>query len=275
MHRLAHIISLHRSHTLLSFLFICLSACCFDWVISIILSPRSHICFFVSFYLLFIGSRLVFTSAVELSLFYCFIFIVSIFLLQWSAFLSVISLNSVSIFITIFKILGLVGLWALLYLFFQGISFALSVRSNLSPFLFNFLCLYEFRRNSCLLWSCWSVFRWECPCVDCVCPISLVEGLVLEWTKWTFTQGMLAVTSLLGMWLVLWCLEPVLDVRQGFLLAPWWSPPWQGQGLLHSCWSSSPECWVRSGSIALKCMPWPKGRDCWRKRSACNHRGPV
>lgn len=104
MHRLARIISLHRSHTLLSFLFICLSACCFDWVISIILSPRSHICSFVSFYLLFIGSRLVSTSAVESSL-----FIVSSFLLQWSAFLSVISLNSVSIFITIFKILGLVG----------------------------------------------------------------------------------------------------------------------------------------------------------------------
>ena len=45
---------------------------------------------------------------------------------------------------------------------------------------------------------------WECPCVNCVCPISLVQGLVLEWTKWTFTQGALAVISLLGVWLVLW-----------------------------------------------------------------------
>ena len=101
MHRLAHIILLHRSHTLLSFLFICLSACCFDWVVSIILSSRSHICSFVSFYLLSVASRLDFTSAVELSPF-SLIFIVSSFLLQWSAFLPVIFLNSVSIFITIF-----------------------------------------------------------------------------------------------------------------------------------------------------------------------------
>ena len=101
MHRLARIILLHRSHNT-AFIFVHLSFC---QLFQLGDSVRSQMCSFVSFYLLFIASRLLFTSAVELYLFYYFIFIVSSFFLQWSAFLSV---NSVSIFITIFKIRGLV-----------------------------------------------------------------------------------------------------------------------------------------------------------------------
>ena len=35
------------------------------------------------------------------------------------------------------------------------------------------------------LWSSRGVFMWHCPCVDCVCPISLVQGLVSEWMPTT------------------------------------------------------------------------------------------
>ena len=35
------------------------------------------------------------------------------------------------------------------------------------------------------LWSSRGVFMWQCPCVDCVCPISLVQGLVSEWMPTT------------------------------------------------------------------------------------------
>ena len=67
MHRLAHFILSHMSYMLFIF-FICLSVCCSDCVISIILSSRSLIHSSMSFSLLFIASRLVFISAIELSI---------------------------------------------------------------------------------------------------------------------------------------------------------------------------------------------------------------
>ena len=64
------------------FFFICLSVCSSVLVICIVLSSRSLIHSSVSFSLLFIASRLVFISAIELSIFYWFMFIVSSSLLQ-------------------------------------------------------------------------------------------------------------------------------------------------------------------------------------------------
>ena len=52
------------------FFFICLTVCCSDWVISIILSSRWLTHSSVSLSWLFIASRLVFISAVELSIFF-------------------------------------------------------------------------------------------------------------------------------------------------------------------------------------------------------------
>ena len=50
-------------------------------------------------------------------------------------------------------------------------------------------------------------------------------------------QGVLAVVTLMGVWLVLGDLNPVQGVRQDFLSAQWQSPPCQ----VPSCWSRSPE----------------------------------
>lgn len=53
--------------SLLLFFSICFFVCCFDWVVSIILSSKSLIHSSVLFDLLFIASRLVFISAIELA----------------------------------------------------------------------------------------------------------------------------------------------------------------------------------------------------------------
>ena len=70
------------------FFFICLSVCCSDWVISIILLSRSLIHSFALFSLVFIASRL-FILAIELSSFDWFIFIVFAYIICVS-----INLNS-------------------------------------------------------------------------------------------------------------------------------------------------------------------------------------
>ena len=44
-----------------------------------------------------------------------------------------------------------------------------------------------------------------------------------------FPQSVLAANPLVqGVWLVLWCPDPVLDIGRGFLFAPWLSPSCQG-----------------------------------------------
>ena len=87
---------------LLLFFFICLSVCCSDQMISIILSFRSLICSSILFTLLFIAFSSVFILAIELSSFDWLLFKVFSSLLQWSAFLLIAFLNSFSIFITYF-----------------------------------------------------------------------------------------------------------------------------------------------------------------------------
>ena len=139
----------HKSRMLLSFVFICLSVCCSDWVISIILFSRSLTCSSVLLSLVFTASRLVFISAMELSNFDWFLFIVSSFLLEWSAFLLKIFI-SFSIFITSFlsslscRLVRSVSLFTLLWDF--------SCSFNWEWFLWffillHFLCLYNFRRK--------------------------------------------------------------------------------------------------------------------------------
>ena len=81
-------------------------------------------------------SRLIFTSENKLCIVWL-LFLVSCSLLQWSAFISIIFLNSVSIFITTFWTWGPVDWWALFqYLSFQGISFTLLIGNNCSAFSF-------------------------------------------------------------------------------------------------------------------------------------------
>ena len=70
MCRLEYFILSHKFHMLISlllFFFYLFFVCCFDWVVSIILSSKSLIHSSVLFNLLFIASRLVFISAIELA----------------------------------------------------------------------------------------------------------------------------------------------------------------------------------------------------------------
>lgn len=46
---------------------------------------------------------------------------------------------------------------------------------------FSFLCLFEFRRNSYLLWPQRHVFSWENSCLHCADPGFLARGLVSLW----------------------------------------------------------------------------------------------
>lgn len=90
-----------------------------------------------------------------------------------------------------------------------------------------------------------------------------------------FLQGVLAAITLT---------ESVVGVREckacsgceaGFLSALWWLPPFQGWGLLSSCWSRSPEGWDHSDSVSLECMLSPKGGEFWSKWGLCGHKGPM
>ena len=156
-------------------------------MVSNILSSRSH--FFSTFFLL---CHLVWYSLLldwflswQLN---CLILIgtprlsyprlVSSSLSQWSAFLLIIFPNSFNIFITSFLNWGSSRLVSSVS-FFVHFSCCFHWEQFLCfSILLNFLCLCEFRRKSYLLWS-WRVgFMWEYPCVDCVNPVSLVQGRV-------------------------------------------------------------------------------------------------
>lgn len=50
-------------------------------------------------------------------------------------------------------------------------------------------------------------------------------------------------------WLVLWWLEPALDVEQGFLFSLWLLQPYLGQ-------SQFPSCWNRSSHIQFWVVVW-------------------
>ena len=91
----------------------------------------------VSFSLLFIASRLVFISAMELSNFDWFTFIVSInsSLLWWSAFLLIGFLIPLAFLLSSLWTQGLNDWWGLFhYLFFQGISLVLSIWNSFYAF---------------------------------------------------------------------------------------------------------------------------------------------
>ena len=168
-----------------------LSVCCSDWTVSIILSSRS-LSFFSIFFLLchlvwysllldwFLSwqlNGLILIGTPRLS----HTRLVSSSLSQLSAFLLIILLNSFNIFITSCLNWGPGRLVSSVSFFV--LSGYLSCSFHWEQFLcfsilLNFLCLCEFRRKSYLLWSWKVVFLWEYPCVDCVSPVSLVQGLV-------------------------------------------------------------------------------------------------
>lgn len=143
-----------------------LSVCHSDWVTPIILSSRST--FFHSsllFSLLFIASRLVFISPIELSNFDWFFFTLSSSLLQWSAFPSDASFSNPSAFLlSSFLNLGSNSVVKSISLFVLSWNFSCSFNWNGSSafsFHLNFLCLCEFR-------SSYLVGVWRCPYVDCI-----------------------------------------------------------------------------------------------------------
>ena len=109
---------------------------CSDWVISYSVFQIAYHSS-VSFSLLFIASRLVFISAMELSNFDWFIFIVSInsSLLQWSAFLLICFLIPLAFLLSSLWTQGLKDWWGLFhYFFFQGISFVLLIWNSFHAF---------------------------------------------------------------------------------------------------------------------------------------------
>ena len=77
------------------------------------------------------------------------------------------------------------------------------------------------------------------------------------------------------MWLVLKRLEPGLYGGQDLLFDLRLPQLCWGWGLLHNCWSRSPEVCVWWNFIALECVPCPKGGDCWCKWGLCGHTEPM
>ena len=77
---------------------------------------------------------------------------------------------------------------------------------------------------------------WECPCVACVDLIFFGARAVFSMDAChLFPQCMLATNLLIG------GVTGVMDIEWGLLFALWLSLPCQGQGLLPSCWSGSPQ----------------------------------
>ena len=142
MHLLAYFIFLQRSHMLLPFFFF-FSVVLTGWFPLFYLPD--HLCILLchlSGYSLLL--EYFFISKIELSIFDWVIFIVSRSLLKWSVFISVLFLNSVSIFIT--KFLNSVShRLSLTHLFFQGFSLALSIGS--SSFAFSFYLTFSLSMN--------------------------------------------------------------------------------------------------------------------------------
>ena len=133
---------------------------------------------------LFIDSNVAFISAVELSIFDQFFCIVSRSLLQWYAFLLITFLKSISILITSFLDSESNGLVVFVSLFsFQGISLVLLVGSSSSTFL-SYLTFTSSVNLGVRAVYCGPedvYFMWKYPYIDCVCPVFLVQGLLLVW----------------------------------------------------------------------------------------------
>ena len=110
MHRLACYILSHRCLLLLSCLFIWFSACCLDWVISIILSSMSLIHYSALFILLFIIFISVWIYANEFSHFSWLLPILSKAFLREYVLLFVSSLNSLIFSLNSFSIFT-ISLW--------------------------------------------------------------------------------------------------------------------------------------------------------------------
>ena len=83
---------------------------------------------------------------------------------------------------------------------------------------------------------------WVYPYVACVDLILLVKGEFLVWMSATsFLNVCWPLFPYKEVWLWLWLSEWSLDVVQCLHYALWLSLSCQGQGLLHSCWSRSPQ----------------------------------
>ena len=93
-------------------------------------------------------------------------------------------------------------------------------KSFLYPFVLpNFICLYEFRRNSYWLWSWRDIFMREPFCVDSVCPVSLVWDLILIWMPVTsLFRVCWPLSPWKGLWLVLEDLKLMQYRSHDFLL---------------------------------------------------------
>ena len=165
MHRLAPFILSHRFHVLLS-LFFNLSVRCSDCIMCYSVF-KSLIHSSALFSLLFFACNLVFMSVIDLSNFEWLI-IVSRSLLQWSAFLLIVLLNSFGIFITSFlnSESGILER-SISYFKTRDLSCVCVFFIGMVPLLFHFifLWLYAFRINSFLLWFWRAVFMWEHPCI--------------------------------------------------------------------------------------------------------------
>ena len=124
----------HRSHMLLYFY---LFVICSDWVIFILFS-RLLMHSSVSFSILFIASRVLYISDIELSIFLCVFFIFSSSLLKWSVLRWILFPNSVSIFIinSLNSLSGRLIISVSFFFFFQGFCLALSIESSSLPFHF-------------------------------------------------------------------------------------------------------------------------------------------
>lgn len=116
--------------------------------------------------MLIFACNLVFMSVIDSSNFEWLI-IVSRSLLQWSAFLLIVLLNSFGIFITSFLHSESDILERSISYFKTRDLSCVFFFIGMVPLLFHFifLWLYEFRINSFLLWFWRAVFMWECPCI--------------------------------------------------------------------------------------------------------------
>ena len=184
--------------------------------------------------------------------------------LQQSAFLSIAFLNSFSIFIISFLNSVSIRLKRSLSLFvlLGDFSWSFNWKSFFCSFiLLIFPWLYEFRRNNYLLWLWMAIFMWEHFFVACMGLIFLVQGLFLVWMPAScFLSVCWMLSSWWGVLLVLWWPQPALDVEQGLFFAIWLSQPFQGQGLLPSCWIGSPQ--IHFWAVVLGRRNWssPTGR---------------
>ena len=109
--------------------------------------------------------------------------------------------------------------------------------------------------------------------VDCMSPVSSVQGLVFMWITLTYFLSVCGQLSQCwgGVWLLLEDLKPAQGVKRDFLLCT--------VGVLSGVESApqlpekSPECQDWAGFVPFDCIFCPKGGECWNKWVSRAHRG--